>query len=554
MKKFIPCFLALILLILPGCGLVDTPQVLPAEEDNQVELTPEPTILPQKGGELTIALTAPDTFNPLLTQSRDMLNFLGLIFESLVAYDEDQKPVPALASSWETSPDGRLWIFHMREDVKWHNGKALTAEDVIFTFQALREGTLDSFYQKNIYNNSNILEIGLRNEDPYTLFVRLAEPSYLILDILTFPILPKDIYQSPEYMLSIKEDFTILPVGSGPYRMDSSQPYDGSILKLVPNSSWWKGRPYIDRITAKVFATNEEARNAFNQGEVDLVDTMVVHANAGLSKKNSTHYKYLTQNYEYLAFNNEHSLLADKNIRKAMAYAIDRKDIISKVYLNNAETVDVPLPSNSWLYDSTYRIFDYDAERARALLANAGWADTDGDGVLDKTLDDQTEKLAFTILTNSDNDFRKDAANLIAQHLNLVGFDIQVETVSWEELLNDRMQNRQFDMILTGSYLDYVHDIRFAFHSSQVGNELNNFMGYQNAKMDEYLDQAARAFTEEDRLEVYKKIQELIVEELPVISLYFRTGSLLLDDDIKGLGRLSELNLYKNIKDWYIAR
>jgi peptide/nickel transport system substrate-binding protein len=554
MKKFISCLLILIFLILPGCGLMNTPQVMPPEDDEQVEITPEPTIIPQKGGELTLSLTAPDTFNPLLTQSRDMLNFLNLIFESLVAYDEDQKPVPSLASSWETSPDGRLWIFHMREDVKWHNGQTLTAEDVIFTFQALRSGMLDSFYQKNIFENNNILEIGLRNEDPYTLFVRLAEPSYLILDILTFPVLPKDIYQSPEYMLNTKEDFNMIPVGSGPYRVDSTQPYDGNTLKLVRNNSWWKGTPYIDSITAKVYETNEDARNAFANGEVDLVDTMVVHANTYLVKNSSTHYKYLTQNYEFLAFNNEHPLFADKNIRKAIAYAIDRKDIISKVYLNNAETVDVPVPSNSWLYDSTYRIYDYDAERARTLLANAGWTDSDGDGIMDRTLEDRTEKLTFTILTNSDNDFRKDTAYLIAQHLNLVGFDVQVETVSWEELLDERIQNRQFDMILTGCYLDYVHDLRFAFHSGQIGNELNNFIGYQNLQMDEYLDQAAKAYTAEDRREAYKKIQEHLVEELPVISLYFRTGSLLVDNDIQGIGRMDGLSLYRNIKEWHIVR
>ena len=536
-----------------GCGLADVPPAVPPEESAEPEVTPEPTPAPRKGGELTVPLAAPDTFNPLLTQSRDVLNFLSLVFESPIAHDENSRPKPSLVTGWEASPDGRIWVFHVRKDVKWHNGQALTGDDILFTLQALQGGTLGSFFQKDIAGNANIVETGLKNGDPYTFFIRLAEPSCQILDMLTFPVLPKSVYQSSEFMLTGKCDFSMAPVGTGPYRVDPAQPYDGSSLKLVRNESWWNGTPYIDSILAKVYATNEEARNAFHNGEIDLVDTMVVYANTYSDLNKITHYKYLTQNYEFLALNSDNPLFADRNIRKAIAYAIDRKDIISKVYLNNAETVDVPIPSNSWLYDSTYRIYDYDAERARKLLADAGWADSDGDGVLDKTEGGQKRDLTFTILTNSDNDFRRDAIDLIAEHLALVGFRVQTELVGWEQLQNERMRNRQFDAILTGYYLDYVHDLRFAFHSAQIGTELNNFIGYRNPELDNLMDTAAKAYTEEDKRKAYQKIQEHLVNELPVISLYFRTGSLLANNRVHGIDKVGELGIYRNIKNWYLV-
>jgi peptide/nickel transport system substrate-binding protein len=554
MKKYLACFLiALALFLFPGCSLLDVTQELPQDSNEQPEETPVPTPAPRKGGELAVPLTAPDTFNPLLTQSRDMLNFLSLLFESPIAYDENSKPIPSLVSSWEVSPDGRLWVFHVRKGVKWHNGQELTGDDILFTFQALQSGTLGSFYQKNIAGNANILETGLRNGDPYTFFVRLAEPTYQILDTLTFPVLPRSVYQSAEYMTNRKTDTSMIPVGTGPYRVDPAHPYDGASLRLVRNDSWWNGTPYIDSILAKTYATNEEVRNAFNKREVHLVDTMVVYANTNTNLNNATHYKYLTQSYEFLALNNESPLFADKSIRKAIAYAIDRKDIISKVYLNNAETVDVPIPSNSWLYDSTYRIYDYDPDRARKILTDAGWADSDGDGVLDKTTDGRKTDLSFTILTNNDNDFRRDTVSLIAEHLALVGFKVQTELVGWDQLQNERMLNHQFDAVLTGYYLDYVHDLRFALHSNQIGTGLNNFIRYRSPELDSLLDTAAKAYTEDERKAVYQKIQQHITEELPLISLYFRTGSLLVDNRVHGIGKIGELSLYRDIKDWYLA-
>ena len=139
---------------------------------------------------------------------------------------------------------------------------------------------------------------------------------------------------------------------------------------------------YIDSINGKLYDSVDEAFNAFYNNEIDLIDTTAVYANTRLYRNSANHIKYNTSDIEMLVFNNNNNLFYDKSVRKAIAYGIDRKDIISKVYLNNAETVDVPIPSNSWLYDSSYRIYDYDEKRAKALK-EAGWNDNDGDGILD---------------------------------------------------------------------------------------------------------------------------------------------------------------------------
>ena len=554
MKRVLSCLLILLFLFLtPGC---DTGGGAPSDSPDasaKPKETATPTPSPQMGGELKVPLMAPDSFNPLLTQSRDILNFLNLIFEHPLVLDEKSRPAPSLVEKWEVSEDGRTWTFHVRKDVKWQNGQAMTGEDILFTFQALQSGKLGSLYEKDLAGNVNIVEAGLRNNDPYTFFVRLAEPSSEILDIMTFPVLSKNVYQSPEFMQKEKGNFSMTPIGTGPYQVDLSQPYNGTSMKLVRNEDWWNGKPYIDSILARVCQTNEEARAALGKGEIDLVDTMAVYANNYSDLDKITGYKYLTENYEFLALNCNNPLFADKNVRKAIAYAIDRTDIISRVYLNNAETVDVPMPSNSWLYDSAYRIYDYDEKRAAKLLKEAGWTDSDGDGVLDKIVEGEKQDLAFTILTNSDNDFRRDVAELISKHLSLVGFRVQTEAVSWEQLQSENMQKHKFDAILTGYYLDYVPDLRFAFHSSQIGKGRMNFYRYQNPELDSLLDTAATAYREKDKKKAYQKIQEHLVGELPVISLYFRTGSLLVNNRVHGVDKVRELNLYNNIKDWYLV-
>lgn len=545
MNKFICLMLAILTGFISGCGLARIPEAHLTEsiEDN-IENTHEPVEpRPVYGGELNVPLTSLDSFNPLLTKSRDVLNFLGLIYESAITYDKDLKPAPSLVTGWEVSPDGRLWVFDVRKGVKWHNGQDLTGDDILFTLHALQSETLESFFSISS-EDIKIVESGLRGGDPYTFYIRLEEPTYRILDYLTFPVLPQNIYASAEFMMEYKEDLTMLPMGSGPYRVDQTHNFDGDTIKLIRNESWWNGTPYIDSINGKLYDSVDEAFNAFYNNEIDLIDTTAVYANTRLYRNSANHIKYNTSDIEMLVFNNNNNLFYDKSVRKAIAYGIDRKDIISKVYLNNAETVDVPIPSNSWLYDSSYRIYDYDEKRAKKLLKEAGWNDNDGDGILDVKQGDTSVDLSFTILTNSDNSWRVDAAELIAEQLTEIGFKVQVEALPWEVLYEERIATGDFDAILIGYSLDPMLNLSSLFHAEWIK--------YSSPQLDVLLERAADAYTEDDRLNAYQEIQKYLTEEMPVISLYFKTGSLLVDSRINGIEHVGELRIFKDIKNWFI--
>lgn len=551
--------------LLVACDLSQPAEPSPSGNDQNIDNTNK-EVKPQEGGQLRIPVQGLESWNPLIAKTTDSVNFLSLIYEGLVGYDSDLKKIPKLASDWQVSEDGRLWTFNIRKDAKWHDGTSITAEDVIFTYNILKEGVLNSVYQYNIFDNDNILEIGLKNNDKYSLFVRLAEPSSKLLDIFTFPVISKDYYESVENIIKIQKDLTKAPLGTGPYKV--AEEYfseDQESIILVRNEDWWGRRPYIDKIIGKMYTNKEEARKAFIQGELDLVDTMIVYVNNKSVEEDTKLYRFMTNYYEFLGLNSESELIKDPKIRKALAHAIDRREIISKVYLNNAQTVDVPIPSNHWLYDNAYRLYDYDIDRAKRLLKEAGWQDLDGDGILDKTVDNQKIELKIKLVSNSGNDLRRDVLSLIKSHLELVGFKVETQIADMETIAKDLLATNQFDALLTGYYLDNALDLSFAFHSreiveiddiedlDEIDSIPNNFIKYRNSELDSLLDLASHSYDLNELSAVYQNIQDHMTRELPIISLYFRTGSLLVNPKLYGIDKPSQLSLYRNIEEWFIA-
>lgn len=613
MKKGIAliCLVSYIL-TLTACQIVEAPNIVEQDiEMGEIEEEEAQAPEPQAGGQLMVPLPSPDTLNPLLTRSRDMINFFGLIFEGLFEYDENMKPQPCLAESWDVEDDGKLWRFHLRRNVVFHDGRTLTGEDVVFTFLALQGGRLESFYQRDIAGNGNIQKVETDPFDPYTVNVYLSHPVSNMLDIMTFPVLPKGVYQSDEFMLQHKEDMNFLPIGTGPYKVDEKGIERGENgikqIRLVRNERYWGKHPYIDAILARIYHDEMEVRQAFYDGEIDVMNVMATVINPYPRKKDEKVYRYLTRNYEFLAFNMDHPILSDVNVRKAVAYALDRKDIIFKVYLNNAEAVDVPIPSDSWLYDSSYRIYDWDLDKAADLLEQAGWvldsinqishnmpnaqnaqeriderqtevesaqnkgeraeqgqllqvddaenasAQSQQDNwIRYKMIGSKKVELRFTILTNSENILRKDALEIIAEQLKQVGIAVEIEAVPWDELM-ERLKSGRFEAVLTGYYLDIFPELRFIFHSREIGNDLNNFIKYRNDELDGLLDEAAVTYKDVELVDLYSRIQKHLVEHLPVVSLYFQTASLITSNRVYGVKAPVELNIYRSIEEWYLG-
>ena len=531
---------------------IDSDELELPDANTQLANDAEPS-LPKKGGTLSIPIPQLDTVNPLLTQSKELISFFGLIYEGMFKLDENLRPIPALVDKWKATGDGKVWTFQLKKGIKWHNGMELTAEDVKFTLEILRDNpeAANSYYGQCLLKNANIVSVEIAEDNPYVVVVTLSQPVVNVCALMTFPILPKSVYQSLGTVAENQIDMGLL-VGTGPYKVDIQGSDGEKRVKLVRNPQWWGEEPYIDSIIAKIYQDNEEERRAFENGEVDLLDTHVLFAEKYATKRDTRLYRYLTQNYDFIGINfRRNTPLSDRKVRQAIAYGLDRKDIISRVYFNNSLSVDVPIPLDSWLYSQNSRMYDYQPEKAIEILTSLGWSNLDEDEFLEKMEGDEITELSFTLIVDEDNSIRKDVAKIIQQQLSLIGIRVELKFIPKDEI-EEVLQKGDFEAILSGYNLDYSGNLDFIFHSSQIGNGLNNFIGYANEDLDTLLNEAKTTVELNELVSVYEDIQAHLTKVLHLISLYFRPNSLIVKDKVKGITAPRDMQIYNNIEKWYI--
>ncbi|MGI6706367.1 MAG: ABC transporter substrate-binding protein [Clostridia bacterium] len=533
----------MLILTMMGCSYFqyledpENEQSSPLEEKVEIK---EPT--PVREGSLRILMPMNlSSTNPLLVESKDMVSIFSLIFEGLMQYDENLVPKPHLAEAWEASPDGKSWIFHLRKGIYWHKtDKEFTAKDVIFTLDFLTSEDTNSIYKKSLRDISSYKAL-----DDYTVEVKTKTPSCRILASMTFPVLPAHYYRDK------LDKADVLPVGTGPYQVEKYEKMRQ--MTLTSNTKWWKEQPYIPTIILKAMPDNETALAAYEAKELDIVPTGILTAGKYEEAGDTKVHQYLTQHYEFLAPQFDHPFLKDKRVRQAIAYAIDKKEIISKVYLNHAVAVDVPIPPDSWLYDSKWRRYDHNIKEAQRLLEEAGWKDRDGDKILEKKIKGKTIKASFTLYTNDnpENPERKEAATFIRDQLLDVGIDVKIKVLTWDELL-EAIESQDFDMILSGYFLDHWPDLSFAFHSGNIESG-SNINAFSNQAIDQILQESSGQNDLEGFREQIQKLQEKLADELPYISLYFRTGSLIAREKVHGIHGIREMDTYHGIEQWFIS-
>ena len=446
-----------------------------------------------------------------------------------------------LAQTWELDEEsGKKWTITVRDDVYWqHTGRKLDAYDVEFTLDLMKQ-----LRQQN--ENAQFCEgLGyLRHwsvEDENTIKIYSFEPFYGSIQALDFPILPRDV----GYGLDIDATF---PVGTGPYMVTSWYPGEQVVLESNPN--WWQKQPVIGKIVAKPYDDNGLAITALQLNQLDVVQTDEIALLATDQELNIFSYEYTTRYYEFMVPNIRTLLLEDKRVRQAIAHALDRDEIVSNVYINHAIPVDTPVPPTSFLYSGRLLTYNNDVEEAKNLLRLAGWKYLeDDDPWLDVSPDGWEMDFTLTLLTNNDseNPHRAEAAKYIAKQLEQVGIKVEVKSEDWDAYKNMVREGR-FDLLLGGWYLNDIPDLRFAFKSG--GSQ--NLSGYMDAEMDELLQSVMEQSTREGLAGAFEVVQQKIIEDLPIISLYFRTHTLYTRRNIEKVVQVTEENAYSSIQYWKV--
>lgn len=531
--------LALLSIVLFGCTAVsDNTEPVPQISAN-LEAALEEEVA-QSGGELYIYIpsNAP-SLDPLYCDTREMQNALSLVYEPLIRYDSTQRLSPVLAESWDALDEtGTTWRINLRREVSWQGtADRLSAADVVYTMDLLRsEAYADSPYRALMDRI-----VSYEALDDYTLEIKAGEPGTFALHSLVFPIVSQKHFR-------LKKQ----PVGTGPYVMTFADPRQGLVFEA--NAAWWRRTPYIERVVALCMADNTAAMGALKMFELNYVPTNLLTASQYREQGETGILEVQSQQAEMMLINHNNVVLQDVNVRKAIAYALDRRDIISKVYLNHAFAIDVPLAPDSWLYSADYKRYDTNLELAKELLREAGYTDKDGDGLLDRDNGEGVSTLRLRLLVNDtpDNQSRKETAANIKEQLEKVGLAADVLALTWTQESNEylrALQDGSFDLALVGFNMDMCPDLR-AFLSA---GGAQNYGKYYSSEMDKRLDAFAQSISEKDAINAMGQIQELFVEDLPFIQLYFRTASIVYSEtlQVEGLTQARESMPYAGIEKWH---
>jgi len=499
---------------------------------------------PESGGTMvTPMLGEPSNLITILSSDQPSHTIGGQIYVSLLKYDKDINLVPYAAESYEVLDGGRLLRFKLRRDIYWTDGVQLTADDVEFTYRLTIDPDTPTAYAGNFK-----LVKEFRKTGRFSFEVTYDQPFAKALVSWAADILPKHLLEG-ENMVDTR--FSRHPVGAGPYVLKEWTA--GSRIVLEANPNYFEGKPYIDRIVYRMIpdmGTQFLELKAGNLDTMSLDPLQYLYQTSGPGWDGSFNkFKFLSFGYSFLGFNFRHPFFQDVRVRRAIDYAIDRRELVKGVLYGLGEAANGPYKPGSWQYDEDVRPRPFDPDRARALLAEAGWTDSDGDGWLDK----DGKRFAFSIITNQGNTQRIKTGVILQQRLKDIGVQVSLRTVEWAAFIKEFIDKGRFDAIILGWNILQDPDIYNVWHSSQAVDGGLNFIRYVNPELDDLLERGRHLVREADRKPIYDRVQEILHDDVPYCFLYVPMSLPIAQARIRNI-KAAPAGIGYNSEKWWIPR
>ncbi len=486
----------------------------------------------------------PTVLIPMLAGDASSHEVAGLVFNGLVKYDTDLSIIGDLAESWDISEDGLTITFHLRKGVRWTDGKEFTADDVKFGFDTITDKKTPTAYSEDFLQVKKAEVL-----DKYTFRATYGKPfAPALASWGGLVVLPKHLLDGKDIT---KGDFGRNPVGMGPYKL--TKWVAGQELILDSNHDYFEGRPYIDRFVYRVIPDRATMFLELQTGGVDMMDLTPIQytkqTDSEYFRGNFQKFRYPQFVYTYMGFNLKHPFFQDRRVRQAIAYAIDKSEIIDVVLFGLGSPATGPYVPNTWPYNPDVRKYPYNPEKAVQLLKEAGWKDTDGDGILDK----DGRPFRFTILTNMGNTLRMNTATIIQWKLAKIGIKVDIKAFEWSTFVNEFIDKRRFEAVILGWSISPDPDQYDIWYSKKTKEKEFNFVSYSNPEVDDLLEKGRRTYDIEERKKAYFKIQEILAEDLPYIFLYVPDATPIVHARFKGI-KPSPIGITYNLPKWYVPK
>ena len=473
--------------------------------------------------------SSPNRINPLLATDSASGEITGWIFNGLVKFDKNANVVADLAKSWKFENNTTL-IFKLRDNVKWHDGKNFSAKDVLFTYNLLNSKKISTPYSSDFKEVKSVELI-----DDYTLKVSYKKPYFKALSIWMMGILPKHIWEKEKNPMQSK--YNKFAIGTGPFKMTKAYEVNKNI-KLIANSEYFEHKPKIDAIDYRYVGDSATQFLLLKSGELDVGSLSPLQLERQISddfKKRFNIYERASNGYTYMGLNLRKKPFNNPKVREALNLAINKQELIDLLFFSHGKPCYGPFMPGLSVYPKDYNPPSYNPKRAKELLAKAGF--------------NKENPLTFTLVTNTGNDIRVNAAEIIQQQLLKAGIVMKIRVLEWQAFLNTVVFPREFDAVLLGWSLGLIPDAYSIWHSDGDKKGGFNFVGYHNKEVDRLIIEAKSKIDSKEFASIYRKIFKLIANDNPYIFLYIPNSITAVNKDIKNI-EPSVVGIRHNFIDW----
>ena len=478
-----------------------------------------------------------------------------LIFSGLIRFDSRGLPQPDLADSWGASADGTIYNFSIRPNAVWHDGQPVTSDDVLFTIEMIKSaGSLFPQDVKDLWS-----QVEVKRLDDKTFQIKLPEPFAPFLDYATFGVLPKHLLETvPADQLATAE-FNLSPIGSGPYKFDRLLTSGGQItgVVLIPNPDYFIQPPFIEQVVFRYYPNSASAFAAYQQGEVLGVSQLTndVLEQALMEPTLSVYTSRLPQmGLVFLNNNNPNfPFLGSANVRRALLLGVNRNIIVSHILKGQAVIANGPILPGSWAYYDDIETFEYDPDAATALLKEEGYVIPAGGGDV-RAKDGQF--LTFT-LVHPDDALHTQIAQAIQSDWALIGVRIDLQSVTYDSLVNDFLTTRNYAAALADLNTSRTPDpdpYLFWHQSEATGGQ--NYSQWDNRTASEFIETARTAADFTERARLYRNFQVVFTKDMPSLPLYYPVYSYGVDVQVQGVQVAPMYDVSDRlalITEWYLV-
>ena len=488
----------------------------------------------------------PTTLDPISSNDMISMRITELIFNGLVGINEKQEIVPELAERWEMSEDGKFYTFYLRQDVTWHPKEdeepaPFTADDVISTYNIMMHPkTITSMKVRYEFIESVI------KMDDYTVQFTLKRPILNALAKFSFKVIPKHGPANPEF-LSREDPFAQHPIGTGPYVLKNITA-DREVI-LVANDNYFKGRPHINKFAARPFADQNIMSQALLFNAIDMI-VLVNHRDIPQIQGDKRYVlqPYNALSYSFFGYNMRNPFLADKRVRKAFTYAVNRQEMLDSFFQGQGTIISGPFAPGSWAYNLDVQPIPFDPEKAIELLNEAGFVKGD-DGIMVK--DGKKLSLTLKVPIAKESEAVKRVVLAFKNYLNKIGVDIEGEFKEWLSWKEDVFLNHDFDIIFASWVFDDSADISSLFHSAEIGSWKNNFGAYSNPEIDSLIVESKLTLDHEKRRTINRKLHAIIADESPYTFLWTLTNYAAFNKKLRRVA-IHPYKFFSFADDWFI--